>query len=176
MCGLEALKIDLKGLKEDEKSLRFGLGDDYFEAIDAPEVRRGNIDVALTIRKSAASFELRFHTTGTVHVACDLCLDDMEQDIETENRFVVKFGDAYAEDDDLITIDENEGILDVAWLIYEFVVLSIPIKHVHAPGKCNAAMTKKLSELSATRSSDEVDEEPTDPRWSKLKELKDFKN
>ena len=29
MCGLEALKIDLKGLKEDEKSLRFGLGDDY---------------------------------------------------------------------------------------------------------------------------------------------------
>lgn len=176
MCGLEALKIDLKGLADDVQTLRYSLGDDYFEAIDAPEVRRGNIDVALTIRKSAANFELLFRTTGAVHVACDLCLDDMEQDIEAENRIVVKFGDAYSEDDDLITIDENEGMLDVAWLIYEFVVLSIPIKHVHAPGKCNASMTKKLSELSATRSSDEVDEEPADPRWSKLKELKNLKN
>ncbi len=173
MCSLEAFLIDLKGLKEDEKIFHFSLDDNYFEAIDAPEVRRGTLSVRLAIRKLAACFELTFHTEGSVHVACDLCLDDMEQDITADNRLVVKMGDAYTEDDDLITIDENEGMLDVAWLIYEFIVLAIPVKHVHAPGKCNAAMTKKLEELSATRSSDGVDEtEYIDPRWSKLKELK----
>jgi len=41
---------------------------------------------------------------------------------------------------------------------------------VHAPGKCNHAMTEKLEELSAARSSDEAGE--IDPRWSALKDLK----
>ena len=59
----------------------------------------------------------------------------------------------------------------MAWLIYEFIALDIPIKHVHAPGKCNAAMIKALEEHSATRSSDE-DGAAVDPRWSELEKLK----
>ena len=50
----------------------------------------------------------------------DICLDDMDQTIETNDRLVVKFGEEYSEDDDLVTVAENEGILDVAWFIYEF--------------------------------------------------------
>ena len=62
---------------------------------------------------------------------------------------------------------------------YEFVMLAIPIKHVHAPGKCNSAMTQKLDELSgAVRSSEEDGgdgESPSagiDPRWEALSKLK----
>jgi uncharacterized metal-binding protein YceD (DUF177 family) len=69
-------------------------------------------------------------------------------------------------------VPENEGILDMTWFIYEFVALVIPIRHVHAPGKCNPAMTKALEELSADRSSDEESDQPTDSRWDKLKTLK----
>lgn len=69
-----------------------------------------------------------------IHIPCDICLDDMDQSIETDNRLVVKFGEDYSEDDDLVTVAENEGILDVSWFIYEFIALNIPIKHVHAPG------------------------------------------
>jgi uncharacterized metal-binding protein YceD (DUF177 family) len=60
----------------------------------------------------------------------------------------------------------------MSWLIYEFIVLAIPIKHVHAPGKCNPAMSQVLEELSADRSSDEVSNQPIDPRWSALEKLK----
>ena len=74
--------------------------------------------------------------------------------------------------DDIIVVPEDEGILDMAWIIYEFIVLAIPIKHVHAPGKCNAVMSQVLEELSADRSSDEVSDQPMDPRWSKLLKLK----
>ena len=38
MCSLETFKIDLKGLKEEETLLEYHLDDNYFEAIDAPEV------------------------------------------------------------------------------------------------------------------------------------------
>jgi uncharacterized metal-binding protein YceD (DUF177 family) len=96
----------------------------------------------------------------------------MEQPIEADNRLLVKLGDTYSEDDDTVTIDENEGVLDVSWFIYEFVMLAIPIKHVHAPGKCNSAMTQKLEELSGAARSSEEEDGTTDPRWEKLRNLK----
>ena len=63
-------------------------------------------------------------------------------------------------------------LLDVAWFIYEFIALNIPAKHVHTPGKCNAAMIKVLEEHSATRSSGENEEAAVDPRWNGLEKLK----
>ena len=173
MCNLESLKIDLKGLLEDQKEFHFSLDHDYFEAIEAPEVSKGHIEVCLLVRRTAGHYyELDFQIEGFVIVSCDRCLDDMEQPVRTEGHLVAKLGTEYSEDDDLITIDENEGILDVAWFIYEFIALDIPIKHVHAPGKCNHAMIQMLEEHSAARSSDGEEEKTIDPRWSGLERLK----
>ena len=148
MNSLEALKIDLKSLVSEETSLAFDLNDTYFEALDGAEVKRGSLHVSVSIRKATGFFELLFHTEGTVIVQCDRCLDDMEQPVETDNRLIVKLGSEYSEEDDII------------------------VGHVHAPGKCNPAMTKALEELSADRSSDEESDQPIDPRWEKLKNLK----
>ena len=173
MCCLELMKIDLKGMKEDAKSLDFRLDDAFFQALDGSQLEHGALHVSVSIRKMAGFYELRFHTEGSVIVTCDRCLEDMEQPITTDNLLTVKLGDTYNEDDDTITIDEQEGILDVAWFIYEFTMLAIPIKHIHAPGKCNSAMTQKLEELSgAVRSGEEEAEGAIDPRWSALTELK----
>ena len=172
MNSLESLKIDLKGLVSEETTLAYDLDDTYFEALDGAEVKRGSLHVSVSIRKVTGFFELLFHADGTVVVPCDRCLDDMEQPVETENRLIVKFGSEYSEEDDVIVVPEDEGILDMSWIIYELVALVIPIRHVHAPGKCNSAMTKALEELSADRSSDEESAQPIDPRWEKLKKLK----
>ena len=171
MCSLEQFKIDLKNQKDEVRTLDFDLDNQFFSALDGSEVKQGALHVSVSIRKMTGFYELLFHTEGTVTVTCDRCLDDMPQPIEAENRLVVKLGAAYSEEDDVITVSEDEGILDTAWLIYEFIVLAIPIKHVHAPGKCNPAMSQVLEELSADRSSDEASDQPIDPRWSKLAEL-----
>ena len=172
MCSLELLKIDLKGLNEGLTTLEFDLGDAYFESLDEEEIKRGSVRVSLDVRRNENYFELDFHTEGTVVIPCDLCLDDMDQHVESDDRLVVKFGEEYSEDDDLITVDEREGILDVSWFIYEFIALNIPAKHVHTPGKCNAAMIKVLEEHSANRSSGEDEETAVDPRWNGLEKLK----
>ena len=171
MCSLEQFKINLKSLADEETSLDFDLKDSYFEALDDSELKHGALHVSVSIRKATGFFELLFHTEGTVTVTCDRCLDDMSQPIETDNRLIVKLGAVNSEEDDIITVSEDEGILDLSWVIYEFIVLDIPIKHVHAPGKCNPAMSQVLEELSADRSSDEESTQPIDPRWSKLAEL-----
>ena len=175
MCSLESLKIDLKGLNEEETLLEFDLSDNYFEALDGAETKRGSLHVSVSIRKATGFFEFNFHTAGTVIIPCDRCLDDMEQSVETDNRLIVKFGSETSEEDDMIVVNEDEGILDMSWIIYEFIVLAIPIRHVHAPGKCNPAMTQALEELSADRSSDEESSQTIDPRWEALLKLRNEK-
>ena len=169
---LETLKIDLKGLKEGANHLTFDLDDTYFKAIDAPEVGQGRVHVSLdVVRTGNDFFTLDFHEVGMVLVPCDICLELMEQPIETTQRLEVRLGTENSEEDDLVTVAEDEGILDVAWYLYEFIALAIPIKHVHAPGKCNPAMVRALEEHSAARSGQE-DEQPMDPRWEALLKLK----
>jgi len=152
--------------------LEYDLDKSFFDALDQTEVESGTLHVSLSIRKASGFFEFQFHTVGTVDITCDRCLDLMEQPIEADNRLVVKLGSTNSEDDDTVIVDENEGILDTSWFIYEFIALAIPIQHVHATGKCNPAMTKALEELSADRSGDEESNQAIDPRWEKLKNLK----
>ena len=171
MCNIESFKIDLKALPQGESSFEYKLDDDYFKAIDAPDIQSGALTCKLALDKKDDFFELHFHTEGVVHIPCDLCLDDMDQNICTDNSLVVKFGEDYSEEDDLVTVAENEGILDVAWFVYEFIALEIPIRHVHAPGKCNPAMIAMLNEHSAARSGEE-EETVVDPRWEALLKLK----
>ena len=172
MCSLESLKIDLNSLKEGVTTFAYNLGDDYFEAMDGSETRRGDVHVDVSVNRSGGLFRFDFHTEGTVHVPCDVCLDDMEQDVSTDSSLTARLGDKYSEDDDLIIVGKDEGLLDVSWFIYESVALAIPIKHVHAPGKCNPAMIKVLEEHSAARSGEGDGEGPADSRWSELEKLR----
>lgn len=171
MSNLEQFKIDLKSLATGVTVVDYDLDDAYFEAIDAPAVKHGRLHCRLTIHGSEDFFDMDFHTEGSVVVACDLCLDDMDQDILTDNHLVAKLGEDFSEEDDLVTVDENEGILDVAWYIYEFIELNIPLRHVHAPGKCNPAMMKILEEHSAARSGDGDRESAVDSRWEALRNI-----
>ncbi|MEE3414121.1 YceD family protein [Segatella bryantii] len=171
MCSLESFKIDLKALPQGITEMQLKLDDGYFLAIEASDIHRGDLVCTLSIQRVDDFFKLNFHIEGLVHIPCDLCLDDMEQSIDTDNKLVVKFGEDYSEEDDLVTVAEDEGILDVSWFIYEFIVLDIPIKHVHTPGNCNSAMIRLLEEHSAVRSGEE-EESTVDPRWEALKNLK----
>ncbi len=179
-------EIDLKALQSGTKATyHFELDNAFFEAIDSAEVQRGNVKVELNVMKKAGAFELDFQTDGVVIVPCDRCLDDLEQPVVSHDKLKVKFGEEYGEVDDLIVVPEEEGTINVAWFMFEFVVLAIPMKHVHAPGRCNKEMSRKLNAHLSTMSDDddvdmEVDEaleedmdRPIDPRWNDLKKIID---
>ena len=152
--------------------------------IDGDQVREGKVDVSLRVKRSFMMSEMDFQIKGVVKVLCDRCLDEMDQPIDTTNHLVVKFGREHAEEsDDVVIIPEEEGKLNIAWFLYEFIALAIPIKHVHAPGNCNKAMSAKLSKHRARSIEDEDgladweddepqdDNRPIDPRWEALRNL-----
>ncbi|TGX82384.1 DUF177 domain-containing protein [Palleniella muris] len=173
MCGIDNLKLDIKLLPEGDSAVTASLGGEFFSAIEGSEITQGDVRVDVSIRKTIHFSDVTFHAIGTVEIPCDRCLDPMEQPIDAMQHLTVKFGSEYSETDDLITVTEENPVLDLSWLVYEAVILSLPVKHVHAPGKCNRAMIQLLEEHSATRSDDTAEElQETDPRWSALEELK----
>ncbi|MGL5619718.1 MAG: YceD family protein, partial [Tannerellaceae bacterium] len=157
------------------------------------EVQKGKVKVLLTLKRTPLMFDLSFKLDGVAYVPCDRCLDDVEIPIDTTAKLIIKFGHEYSEEsDEVIVIPEEEGEINLAWFIYEFVALAIPMKHVHAPGKCNKSMSSKLKKHSARQADDEevdgdddgfeyeedtvVDEAPQDPRWDALKDLLENNN
>ena len=169
-----------------QNSCEYGctLDGQFFADIDAPDVRDGRIDVHLSVRKSMDTYVLDFHTEGTVTVASDRCLADLELPVDTDNTLYVKLGTDFSEKDDFVTVPEEDGWIDVSWFVYEFVALSLPMKKVHAPGGCDERMIKALNEHICISSPEEVegwekddteaipdDGRETDPRWNELKKI-----
>jgi uncharacterized metal-binding protein YceD (DUF177 family) len=178
-------------MQADVQKYEYMLDNQFFINIGGEDVQKGRVKVALTVTRHKGFFDFVFVLSGVAIIPCDRCLDDMDFPIETTAHLVVKFGKDYSEEsDEIIVIPDSEGIINLAWFLYEFVVLAIPIKHVHAPGKCNKQMTTTLKKHSAKSGDEEDDsfdmgmddiiisgeddnEKGTDPRWEALKGLKE---
>ena len=166
---------------------KFQLDNDFFSCLDETEIRKGNLQVSLQVRKTSGIYQLDFQTEGEVVVTCDRCLGEMNQYVESEDRLRVKLGEEYDELEDMIIVPEEDGTFNVAWFIYEFIALSIPMKHIHEPGQCDEEMLSKLRMHLRTVVTDEDDDEdqddldfdvvedekPIDPRWNELKKILD---
>ena len=148
--------VVLKDLNNEPRVSEYLLDNDYFKKIDSPEVQKGSVNAIVTARKKNQAFEIDFVLEGTVLIPCDRCLDEMEQTISYKEKLLVKFGDKFSEEDEIVIVPESEGAINVAWFLYEFILLNIPLKHVHAPGECNKTMVTKLKR-HITRSKDDDD-------------------
>ena len=179
---IERYIIDLKALHDDNAHFEYNVNDDFFAMLDTSEFQKGQVHVSIDVKKMVDSFDIIFQINGQVVVICDRCLDEMNQEVSSTNRLRVKFGSEYTDaGDDVVIVPEDEGSVNVAWFIYEFIALAIPIRHVHAEGDCNPEMMQKLKshlsyELAEDNdSSDDLmtSEKPMDPRWNDLKNLLD---
>ena len=56
MCDLETFKLDIKALKQGKTSLEYVLDDRFFEAIDAPEIKKGKVNVELQATRNGGPF------------------------------------------------------------------------------------------------------------------------
>ena len=189
MAKFSLYKIPLRTLAPGVHTYEYELDRKFFEAIDGEEVKKGNVNVILNVRRTSSSFELNFDIEGVIKVSCTRCLDDMNLDVDTESRLIVKFGSEYSEEsDEIVIIPEVEGEINIAWFLYEFIALTIPIKHVHPKGECNRTVSSKFKKHQAVSADDDEDDsddiidddsEPqededvqqSDPRWDALREI-----
>lgn len=172
MGRFDKYNVDLKGLKAEPLVMEFVLDNAFFSEIDGEEFQKGTVKAVVEARKNREVFDFNFEFEGKVVVPCDRCLDDLEIEVSTTSSLRVKFGEDYADDGDIVIVPEQDGDLNIAWYLYEFIALALPMKRVHAPGKCNREMTGKLGKHSHSER-DEDDDTPVeiDPRWESLKNI-----
>ncbi len=181
MGRLGTYKVDLKGLKEQSATYEWVVGNDFFALVEGEDVQKGNVNVKLLLTKEADLFNLDFELQGSAVVSCDRCLDDLSLLIDTTGNLKIKLGEDFDDDGDILIVPEDDGTVNVAWYIYEFIVLSLPLKKVHAPGKCNREMMSKLSEHLIDEVAEDSDEQDMtsgeiDPRWNDLKKIIEINN
>ena len=194
---LSAFNVPLKTMPEGTSEFTYHLDKQFFETMESTDVRDANLDVTLTVVNKHDIYSLDFQITGTVTLQCDRCLDDLVIEIAPTYATAVKYGDDYSETDELLIIPWSDQTLNVSYMIYDSVVLAIPLKHVHPRGKCNRAMSALLRKHRSVKTSDEDSElmddlmddmdtldtsvpgaesepsgENTDPRWDALNKLR----
>ena len=186
MGKFTAFKLPLKSLGEGTHEFDYKLDKAFFANMEYPDVHDADLDVHLVVNHHNDLYDLQFHITGNVTLLCDRCLDDLILPIDTTYGIDVEYGDDYNdESDSLLIIPQSDNFLNVAYMLYDTVVLCIPMKHVHPAGKCNRAMSALLKkhrgyvdgedaelENELLDSIDSIDDSaPADPRWDALKGL-----
>jgi uncharacterized protein len=175
MPGGKEYIIQFAGLPVGKHEYEFEVTDKFFDNLEYSEIKRGNIKVDLTLLKQSSMMSLEFKVSGTVKVNCDLCTVEFDLPITGDYKLIVKVGGNVTEDedDDILTVAANEHELDLRQYIYEYIVLSLPIKRVHPLDKngnstCDQEMLEKISKYLI----DEEKDEESDPRWDGLKNIK----
>jgi uncharacterized metal-binding protein YceD (DUF177 family) len=165
--------LPIAGLSIGYHDFEFEIDDKFFDNFEFSEVKKGDVKVNLNVEKHERESILTFNFSGSVFIPCDRCNDEFEQPIENEVVIYLKYGHEYEEEsDDVIVIPEEEEF-DVSSLIYEYIILSLPIHRVHEDvSECNQEVINYL-ENAANQVSENDD---IDPRWKCLEELKEKKD
>ncbi len=146
MPNTDALTIDLFAAAQSGKVVTFELTDTFFETVEQDEILGGTAHVEATVKAKAADyFEVTYSIAGSIRVACDRCLDEVTYDIETEDSFLVFYGEGEPTNDEAHILPPRTNTFDMAWDAYESIELALPLQRLHEEGGCNPEMLDRLS-------------------------------
>ena len=174
MNYLSEYTLPFSGLSEGKHQFDFTVNDRFFAEFETSEVEKGELRVLVELEKRSTYLSLSFSISGVVELICDRCLENFIFPVESHRKLLVKFSEKPVEDEaELIYLHPNDFQVEIAQYIYEFVILSLPIRRVHPDGDngeslCDPVMIKKLEELRYHGSN--LDE-PDDPRWNELRKI-----
>ncbi len=183
MKDLKEFDISFIGLKEGIHQFDYIIKKEFFDFFNYEEFYNSNVNVNVSFLKKATIFELNFTFSGWVEVACDITNELFHQLIETSFYLIVKFGEAFNNDnEELLILPHSEFKLNVAQYIYEAIVLEVPIKKIHPgviDGTLHSEVLEKLKEFEIKDKEEDLEIDNTkdiDPRWNKLKNILIEKN
>lgn len=134
----------------------YHIGKDFFELMENEEILGADVDVRMDIDKRHDCYECRFNFVGTLDVPCDRCLDPVSLRVDTDYDVVVRYGEEFDDSgDNVLILPYSASRLNVAGMIYDTLLLAIPLRCVHPEGECNATMAEVFREHKS--GTDDVD-------------------
>jgi uncharacterized protein len=130
MDHLKQFEIPVQSLRNGLHDYSFELDDTFFENFEKSPVKKGKYQVKLQLDKRENEFLLIFDIDGYFESPCDRCLADIDVPSAIKKLIWVKYSEDKAGqdyDDKIIYISGSEHSFQMAPLIYELVVLSMPL-------------------------------------------------
>lgn len=181
---LRAYDIDIIRLKDGLHTFEFEISNSFVEFYQAEAWLNGAaLTVTVILKKTVSVLEVQFEIVGTVRLTCDRSLEEFDFPLEIEEQVIYKYGPIEQEiSEDIFMITRDTPKINVAQLIYEFIVLAIPAKKIHpdyveemdeedfeAEGTI-VYLSSEEEELA--KPEEEKENKPIDPRWEVLNKLK----
>lgn len=176
MNGLKHYNIPIKVVGLGLHNYVFKVEDDFFKNFEMSPVEHGSFDVTVEMDKRPNIIELMFEIKGTIPSPCDRCLAEIPVSLECNNRMLVKYSEIDRQDEDeVVYVSQEDAYLNVASLIYEFIVLAIPIlKRIDCEENnqkyCDKDVLEYYDKVNQEIDEDEEDENPD--IWGSLKDIK----
>jgi uncharacterized protein len=172
---MKDFSVNIIGLSKNVHLFHFELKDDFFERYGKEVLSRGDFDAEVTLDKRETFIEVDFKISGHAELICDRSLEPFEHNLNLDRKVIFKYGEEPQEiTDEIVIITRDQDRLDLGQYMYEFIVLSIPIKKLHPDLKDEDENDddSDVKIVYSTSTENEEKEQEVDPRWEKLKKLK----
>ncbi len=179
MKNLKELDIEVFRLAEGKQLFNFELNDTFFALMEDSFLEKGNLTIKVLLDKSERLILSEFTIKGTVELLCDRSLEAYDYTLDHHWKLVFKFGEEFKElSEDVVLIPRDIQKLNLSQYIYEFIGLSIPMKKLHPKykeedeDKNETKLVYRSEDGKKDKEKNEDNNEPIDPRWNALKDLK----
>ncbi|MGP1501139.1 YceD family protein [Bergeyella cardium] len=165
--------IAFVGLKNGKHEFDFEITQAFFELFDTEkEFTAPKLNIKVFLEKHSTFLEFNIQTLGTINLECDITGEEFSYPIDENINILVKFGEDYDDsNEEVITIPHQDYAFNIAQLIYESVMLAVPMKKI-SPNLSDKDF-ELLEKFSPTAQNDKEEPEgEIDPRWEALRKLK----
>lgn len=144
--------IPIKGLSLGKHEFDFEVEGDLFKEFENDRIFDADLVAKVLIDKSQNLVKLKSSIKGEVKVLCDRCLGELLQEVDITPELLIKYSrsEGEADTEDVMTLDRDEGELDLKSFFYDYISLSLPIVTTHNKNECDPEMLAKLGQLSVT--------------------------
>ena len=181
MKVLKRFTINYASLADGEHLFEYQVDNKFLKHFETALVQEANIAVQLSMLKFMNSLELNFKINGSVLVPCDVCIEEFDLEIVGQERIAMKIVNEIPPNNDeynIIYLEESSSSVNIAEMLYELIMLSIPMKKVHpldenSQATCDASILQYLENSGEAIKRDKRETENNiSPVWDELKKLK----
>lgn len=179
MKFIRKFDIDIIRLKEGEHHFDFEIGGeflDHFEKIKEV-IHQIDLKVEVCLDRKTNLIDADFSISGTVGLTCDRSLEKFEHALDVKNKILYKYGMEEKEiNEEVFQITPDTSSINVAQLIYEFILLALPAKKIHPAHMTEEDESEDAGGWIVYEAGSEEEKEDNiagqNPFWEALKKLK----
>lgn len=127
---MQPFVVKLSSLAPGANDFEWSTSPEFFEYFGNNEILTSDVSVSVQVCNHGLTVDVSCDIEGSVTIACDRCLADLEIPIETF------FDETYTAEGDELDLRQD---------IYDYICTALPLQRVHPEGECDETTTKYLS-------------------------------